>query len=77
MWHVNFCLSKVFLVREVFSIEVELGVYKSRLNGRYKIVKSVWVRIEEQLILLYILKEFVTNCTKEMAQNFGKEMRDV
>lgn len=40
-------MGKIFVVRGVIDVEAELDVYESRLDGRYKIVKSIWVRIKE------------------------------
>ena len=65
MWHVDFGVGKVLLVRGVLGVEAELDVRESCLDGRYKVVKSVWVRIKEKFILLHASKECIANYTKE------------
>ena len=74
MWHVGFCVDEVLVVRGIFGVETKLDVYKSRLDGCYEIVKSVWVRIKEQFVLFYILKECVADCTEQLSTAKGGDV---
>jgi len=66
-------MGEILVVRGVFGVEAELDVYKSRLDGRYTIMKSVWMRIKQQLVLFYGLKECFANCAKKVAQSYGRQ----
>jgi len=66
VWHEGFRMGEVIVVRGIFGVKTELNIYKSCLDGRYKVIKSVWVRMKEQFVLFYTLKKRVANCAREV-----------